>query len=226
VKDTTTNENQYTLAEEDYIKAIYHLCTQHQEALTNDIAERLQTKPASVSDMLRKLADKKVIHYVKYRGVTLTELGEKIALSLVRKHRLWEVFLVEKLNFSWDEVHIVAEQLEHIGSTLLVARLDHFLGYPKFDPHGDPIPDEKGEFVIKPHLPLGELEIGAIGKIVAVQDISASFLQYLNKVGIYIGAKVEIIDRIAYDGSLEVKLDDQKNIAMSKEVTKNIFVGI
>lgn len=226
MKDHTTNENQYTLAEEDYIKAIYHLCTQHQEALTNDIAERLNTKPASVSDMLRKLADKKVINYVKYRGVTLTDLGEKIALGLVRKHRLWEVFLVDKLNFSWDKVHEVAEQLEHIDSALLVERLDHFLGYPKFDPHGDPIPDEKGEFVIKPHLPLGEMEINAIGKIVAVQDISATFLQYLNKVGIYIGAKVEILDKIAYDGSLDVKLDDQKNISMSKEVAKNIFVGL
>jgi DtxR family transcriptional regulator, Mn-dependent transcriptional regulator len=171
------------------------------------------------------LAEKKVINYIKYKGVTLTDLGAKIALGLVRKHRLWEVFLVEKLNFSWDEVHIVAEQLEHIDSALLVARLDQFLGYPKFDPHGDPIPDEKGEFVIKPHLPLAEIEVGSAGKIVAVQDISAAFLQYLNKVGIYIGAKVEVIDKIAYDGSVEIKLDDKQTLMVSKEVAKNIFVG-
>lgn len=220
-----TTENQYTLAEEDYIKAIYHICQQSQEAQTNDIADRLHTKPASVSDMLKKLADKKVLNYIKYRGVTLTEAGMKAALNLVRKHRLWEVFLVEKLNFSWDEVHEVAEQLEHIDSALLIERLDAFLGFPKFDPHGDPIPNEKGEFVVKPHIPLGEMEIGVTGKVLAVQDISASFLQYLNKVGIYIGAKVSILDKIDYDGSLEVKLDEQKTILVSKEVAKNIFVG-
>jgi len=226
VKENALTENQYTLAEEDYIKVIYHICQQQQEALTNDIAERLATKPASVSDMLKKLAEKKVIHYIKYRGVTLTDLGMKIALNLVRKHRLWEVFLVEKLNFSWDKVHEVAEQLEHIDSVLLVERLDDFLGYPKFDPHGDPIPNEKGELVIKPHKPLGELYLNDTGKVVAVQDISAAFLQYLNKLGVYIGVKVAILDKIEYDGSLEVKLDDQKNILVSKEVAKNIFVGM
>lgn len=226
MEEVTLNKNQYSLAEEDYIKAIYHLSQQNQEALTNDIAERLDTKPASVSDMLKKLADKKVVNYVKYKGVTLTEEGVKIALELVRKHRLWEVFLVEKLNFTWDEVHEVAEQLEHISSSLLVERLDEFLGFPKFDPHGDPIPDAKGEFLVKPHVPLGEMEIGQIGRVVAVQDISALFLQYLNKVGIYIGAKVSITDKIAYDGSLEILLDDKKTILVSKEVAKNIFVGV
>jgi DtxR family Mn-dependent transcriptional regulator len=226
MEDATLHKNQYSLAEEDYIKAIYHLCQQNQEALTNDIAERLDTKPASVSDMLRKLADKKVVNYMKYKGVTLTEDGVKIALALVRKHRLWEVFLVEKLNFAWDEVHEVAEQLEHIHSPLLIERLDEFLGFPKFDPHGDPIPDAKGEFLVKPHIPLGEMEIGQVGRVVAVQDISALFLQYLNKVGIYIGAKVSIADKIEYDGSLEVLLDDKKTILVSKEVAKNIFLGV
>ncbi|GAB4109744.1 MAG: metal-dependent transcriptional regulator [Thermoflexibacter sp.] len=226
MEEITLNKNQYSLAEEDYIKAIYHLSQQNQEALTNDIAERLETKPASVSDMLKKLADKKVVNYVKYKGVTLTEEGVKIALELVRKHRLWEVFLVEKLNFTWDEVHEVAEQLEHINSPLLIERLDEFLGFPKFDPHGDPIPDAKGEFLVKPHIPLGEMEIGQVGRVVAVQDISALFLQYLNKVGIYIGAKVSITDKIEYDGSLEALLDEKKTILVSKEVAKNIFVGI
>ncbi len=226
MQEATLHKNQYSLAEEDYIKAIYHLCQQNQEALTNDIAERLDTKPASVSDMLKKLADKKVVNYMKYKGVTLTEEGVKIALALVRKHRLWEVFLVEKLNFTWDEVHEVAEQLEHIHSPLLIERLDEFLGFPKFDPHGDPIPDAKGEFLVKPHIPLGEMEIGQVGRVVAVQDISALFLQYLNKVGIYIGAKVSIADKIEYDGSLEVLLDDQKTILVSKEVAKNIFLGV
>lgn len=226
MKENALTENQYTLAEEDYIKVIYHLCQQHQEALTNDIAERLNTKPASVSDMLKKLADKRVINYIKYKGVTLTEIGMKIALNLVRKHRLWEVFLVEKLNFSWDKVHEVAEQLEHIDSVLLVERLDDFLGYPKFDPHGDPIPNEKGEFVIKPHQPLGVLSLHDTGRVVAVQDISAAFLQYLNKLGVYIGVKVNVLDKIEYDGSLEVQLDEKKTVLISKEVAKNIFVGM
>ncbi len=226
MEEVAIHKNQYSLAEEDYIKAIYHLCQQNQEALTNDIAERLDTKPASVSDMLKKLADKKVVNYMKYKGVTLTEEGVKIALALVRKHRLWEVFLVEKLNFTWDEVHEVAEQLEHIHSPLLIERLDEFLGFPKFDPHGDPIPDAKGEFLVKPHIPLGEMEIGQVGRVVAVQDISTLFLQYLNKVGIYIGAKVSIADKIEYDGSLEVILDDKKTILVSKEVAKNIFLGV
>jgi DtxR family Mn-dependent transcriptional regulator len=226
VENNTPDRQQYSLAEEDYIKAIYHLSQKHQEALTNDIAERLDTKPASVSDMLKKLADKKVVNYVKYRGVTLTDEGMKIALSLVRRHRLWEVFLVDKLNFSWDKVHEVAEQLEHINSILLVERLDEFLGFPKFDPHGDPIPDAHGEFLVKPHIPLGELELNQTAKVLAVQDISASFLQYLNKVGIYIGAKINVIDKIEYDGSLEVLLDDKKKILVSKDVAKNIFVSI
>jgi DtxR family transcriptional regulator, Mn-dependent transcriptional regulator len=131
----------FTLSEENYLKAIYHLSKEEDESVsTNALAERLETTAASVSDMLKKLAKKELIEYKKYQGVNISEKGKRVALQIIRKHRLWEVFLVEKLSFNWDEVHEIAEQLEHIDSPTLVKRLDEFLGYPKFDPHGDPIP--------------------------------------------------------------------------------------
>ena len=212
-----------SLAEEDYIKAIYHLSRNNEEALTNAIAEKLQTKPASVTDMLKRLAEKGILNYLKYRGVTLTDKGRSIALQLVRKHRLWEVFLVEKLRFSWDEVHEVAEQLEHIQSILLTQRLDEFLGFPKFDPHGDPIPNENGEFEVKPQIPLGQGAIGQTYTVIGVENTNPAFLQYLNKIGVHIGANIKILDKIDYDGSLELLIDQQKTMLVSGEVAKNIL---
>src|SRR6478752_3743676 len=144
-----------SLTEENYLKAIYHLSEDGTiDVSTNAISDALNTKPASVSDMLKKLSQKEVINYIKYQGVSLTPSGRKIALQIIRKHRLWEVFLVEKLKFNWDEVHEIAEQLEHIQSNLLIERLDEFLGFPPFDPHGDPIPNERGEMKAKKHTPL------------------------------------------------------------------------
>jgi DtxR family Mn-dependent transcriptional regulator len=218
------HDTQYTLAEEDYIKAIYHLSKNTEGAFTNAIAEMLGTKPASVSDMLQKLSEKKVVNYVKYKGVTLTEEGKRVALKIVRKHRLWEVFLVEKLRFSWHEVHEIAEQLEHINSPLLIERLDEFLGYPKNDPHGDPIPDEYGTIPHNPKSPLSELGVDAVCQVTTVRDTNQSFLRYLDKVGIYIGAKIRILDRIEYDGSLEIVVDDKKDVTLSREIAKNILV--
>jgi DtxR family transcriptional regulator, Mn-dependent transcriptional regulator len=212
-------------AEENYLKTIYHLSDHgNREVSTNAIAEVLQTKPASVSDMLKKLAQKNVISYIKYQGVRVSDIGRIYALRVIRKHRLWEVFLVEKLRFNWDEVHEIAEQLEHINSPLLIERLDEFLGFPKHDPHGDPIPDENGEFKEKPKIPLTEIEINETGFIAAVNDTSTLFLQYLDKVGIYIGAKIKIVDRAPYDGSLEILLDNKKTLTISKEVSKNILI--
>ncbi|MGB5928452.1 MAG: metal-dependent transcriptional regulator, partial [Cyclobacteriaceae bacterium] len=150
-----------SLAEENYLKAIYHLSTEDEgNVSTNAISETLNTKPASVSDMLRKLSGKELVSYRKYQGVSLTPSGRKVALQVIRKHRLWEVFLVDKLNFNWDEVHDVAEQLEHIQSPLLIHQLDEFLGHPAYDPHGDPIPDENGGFPEKEQSPLSELTVG------------------------------------------------------------------
>ena len=214
-----------TYAEENYLKAIYHLSEEgKKEVSTNSISDELKTKPASVSDMIKKLAIKGVINHKKYQGVRITATGIEAALQIVRKHRLWEVFLVNKLNFNWDEVHEVAEELEHIQSPLLIQRLDEFLGYPKYDPHGDPIPDETGTYKLKPKTPLNELQVGDSGQIIAVKDSSAAFLQYLDKVGAYIGAKIRVIDKVEFDGSLEILVDNKKNLFVSKDVSKNILI--
>ncbi|WP_114751925.1 metal-dependent transcriptional regulator [Pleomorphovibrio marinus] len=212
-------------AEENYLKCIYHL-TQKEEGVisTNEIAAAIKTKPASVSDMLKKLAEKEILMYTKYHGAGLTPLGKKTALQVIRRNRLWEVFLVDKLRFQWDQVHEVAEQLEHVRSPLLIRRLDEYLGFPKFDPHGDPIPDESGELHSSPRTILQDMKEGARGKIVAVNDNSAAFLRYLDKVGAYIGAKVEILDKVEFDGSLEIRLDEGKKVFVSKEVAANIYI--
>ena len=214
-----------TTAEENYLKAIYHLSEDGKKSVsTNDVAREMKTKPASVSDMLRKLGEKEMIEYRKYYGVHITEEGKRMALQTIRKHRLWEVFLVDKLNFAWDEVHEVAEELEHIQSPLLIQRLDAYLNYPKFDPHGDPIPDEFGDVKAKPRVALNEMEIDQMGQIVAVKDSSAAFLKYLDKVGAYIGARIKVLDKVEFDGSIEILVDQKKNLFMSKEVAVNILI--
>ena len=214
-----------TTAEENYLKAIYHLSEEGNKSVsTNDIASSIQTKPASVSDMLRKLGEKEVIQYRKYYGLQITPLGMRLALQTIRKHRLWEVFLVDKLHFAWDEVHEVAEQLEHIQSPLLIERLDAYLNYPKFDPHGDPIPDEFGDVRSRPRIALQEMGIDQSGQIVAVKDSSPAFLRYLDKVGAYIGARIKVLDKVEFDGSVEILVDQKKTIFMSKDVANNILI--
>ena len=214
-----------SLAEENYLKAVYHLSSEGEsEVSTNSIAEEMQTKAASVSDMMRRLSEKELVHYKKYQGVRISETGTKAALQVVRKHRLWEVFLVEKLKFSWDQVHDVAEQLEHIKSPLLIQRLDEFLGHPKYDPHGDPIPDENGEFKEKPQVPLSETEVKDDGIVIAVKDTNSLFLQHLDRIGIYLGAKIKILEIIPFDGSMEILIDQKNKIFISKEVAQNVLV--
>ncbi|MCR9016689.1 metal-dependent transcriptional regulator [Aquiflexum gelatinilyticum] len=216
-----------TSAEENYLKAIYHLSDGGKKGVsTNDVSAEMKTKPASVSDMLRKLGEKEVIEYRKYYGLHITEEGKKMALQTIRKHRIWEVFLVQKLKFSWDEVHEVADALSHVKSKSLIQRLDEYLGYPKFDPHGDPIPDEFGDVRVRPRLPLNEIELGSTGQIVAVKDSSPAFLRYLDKVGAYIGARIKVIDKTEFDGSVEILVDNKKSIFMSKDVAGNILVMV
>lgn len=216
-----------TSAEENYLKAIYHLSDGGKKGVsTNDVSAEMKTKPASVSDMLRKLGEKEVIEYRKYYGLHITEEGKKLALQTIRKHRLWEVFLVEKLKFSWDEVHEVANDLSHVNSKVLIQRLDEYLGFPKFDPHGDPIPDEYGDVRSRPRLPLNELDLGSTGQIVAVKDSSPAFLRYLDKVGAYIGARIKVMDKTEFDGSVEILVDNKKSIFMSKDVAGNILVMV
>lgn len=215
-----------TYTEENYIKAIYHLSVDNKTVRTNAISEVMKTKPASVSDMLKKLSDKSYIHYEKYQGVSLTKKGKIEALQVVRKHRLWEVFLVEKLQFNWDEVHEIAEQLEHIQSKLLIERLDGFLGFPSSDPHGDPIPNAKGEIPVLKQVPLSEVEIGSNCKVLGMKEHSTAFLQYLDKLGLNIGTSLKVMDRIVFDASMELKVNDKKTTVVSYEVAKNILVSL
>jgi DtxR family transcriptional regulator, Mn-dependent transcriptional regulator len=214
-----------TNTEENYIKAIFHLSIDNKTVKTNAISDVMKTKPASVSDMLKKLSEKSYIHYEKYQGVSLTKKGKIEALQVVRKHRLWEVFLVDKLNFNWDEVHDIAEQLEHIQSKLLIERLDSFLGFPSSDPHGDPIPNAKGEMPLLKQMPLSEIEIGTSCKVLGMKEHSAAFLQYLDKLGISIGVNLQVIDRVLFDASMEIKLNTKKTLVISNEVSKNVLVS-
>ncbi len=213
-----------SFTEENYLKIIYHLSQNNDEAVqTNAIAERMQTKAASVSDMIKKLAEKQLINYKKYQGVKLTITGKLAAINIIRKHRLWEVFLVEKLNFKWDEVHDIAEDLEHIRSADLIERLDEFLSFPKSDPHGDPIPDKEGNFDSIPFRKLNKLKIGDEGLIMGVSEHSPPFLRHLEKLGLTLGRKVRITEIIDFDGSVELTVD-QKKIIVSREVAKHILI--
>ncbi|KQN35182.1 iron-dependent repressor [Pedobacter sp. Leaf41] len=213
-----------SFTEENYLKIIYHLAENTNNVQTNAIAEQMQTKPASVTDMIKKLADKGFIDYVKYQGVTMTEKGRNAAIDIVRKHRLWEVFLVDKLNFKWDEVHDVAEELEHIKSTALIERLDEFLGFPKSDPHGDPIPDKNGRFAKTQFTKLIELKIGDSGTITGVSQHSSAFLKHLEKLGLTLGKQIQINDVTDFDGSVEILILD-KQINISREVAKHILIS-
>lgn len=216
----------FSFVEENYLKAIYHLSSRGSESVsTNALAEEMQTSPASVSDMIAKLSKKRVVDYQKYRGVNISSKGKDIALQVIRKHRLWEVFLVDKLRFHWDEVHEVAEQLEHIKSPLLISRLDEFLGFPKHDPHGDPIPDENGVFSTVKKTPLTESDFNVDCQVVAVDDSSTAFLKYLDKVGISIGTRIKIDDKNEFDGSLDVTINQQKSLTISQTAAENILVA-
>jgi DtxR family Mn-dependent transcriptional regulator len=214
-----------TQTEENYLKAIYHLSQELRgEVPTNAIADTLQTKASSVTDMLAKLSNKELVNYTKYQGATLTEQGKKIALQIIRKHRLWEVFLVEKLGFSWDEVHDIAEQLEHIQSPLLIEKLDQFLGKPHFDPHGDPIPDAKGQMKQVEKLLLEALAKNESGHVVGVKQSSTPFLQHLERLNITLGTHITIISCNEFDNSFTIRLNHDKQIDVSKEVAANLFV--
>lgn len=213
-----------TLSEENYLKAIFHLQLAHPAgASTNALAAEMETKASSVTDMVKKLSEKKLVVYKKYQGAKLSKLGRETAVEIIRKHRLWEVFLVEKLNFNWDEVHEVAEQLEHIKSTKLTNELDKFLGLPKRDPHGDPIPDADGNFRTQNRMILAELRASEKGICVGVKDSSPSFLQYLDKIGISLGKEISVMEKEDYDQSMLISLEERK-IRISYMVANNLFI--
>src|SRR5476651_1895548 len=213
-----------TLAEENYLKSIYHLSLNSINVSTNQIAAQLNTRAASVTDMLKRLADKGFINYTRYQGVNLTPTGENIAIHIIRKHRLWEYFLVEKLHFKWDEVHDMAEEMEHISSKELIDRLDKFMGYPKHDPHGDPIPDSDGHFKAHELKPVSALNINQTGIISGVRDHSATFLQYLEKQQLTIGKKIKVAEIIDYDNSMILEIEN-KQITISRAVADNLLIA-
>jgi len=214
-----------TLAEENYLKSIYHLSLNSVSVSTNQIAALLNTKASSVTDMLKKLAEKELINYTPYQGVSLTAAGEKIAVNIIRKHRLWEYFLVEKLDFKWDQVHEMAEELEHISSNELIDRLDKFMDFPKYDPHGDPIPDCNGLFKLHNLKPLSSISINDGGVICGVRDHSKAFLQYLEKQELTIGKSITVADIIEFDHSMILQTEDKK-IQISRDVANNLLIAI
>ena len=214
-----------SFTEENHLKAIFHLSNiDNKDVSTNAIAESLKTKAPSVTDMLQKLSDKKLVTYKKYQGSFLTPIGRKTALNIIRKHRLWEVFLVEKLGFNWSEVHEVAEQLEHIKSKKLTEQLDKFLDYPTKDPHGDPIPNTAGFIKYTNRVLLSDLEIGEKGKFIGVKDSSSAFLKFLDKRKIALGTNIEIIYIEDFDNSIHIGLDET-NLTISIKSAQNIYVN-
>jgi DtxR family transcriptional regulator, Mn-dependent transcriptional regulator len=215
-----------TQSEENYLKTIYHLGKQGSIAVsTNAIAEKMTTKASSVTDMLKKLAEKQLVDYKKYQGVSLTNEGKIVAANVVRKHRLWEVFLVNKLKFSWDEVHDVAEQLEHIKSQKLIDELDAFLEFPTQDPHGDPIPDREGNLQKSQKIFLSQVNESVNCCCIGVKDSSANFLKYLDKNSIAIGTDIQIMNKEPFDESMTIKINNS-DLTISKEIANNIYVKI
>ncbi len=211
--------------EEDYLKALFYLIveSENDKASTNQLAEYLGISPASVNGMLKKLKTKKLVDYQKYGKLKLTDAGKNIAVQLVRKHRLWETFLYRKLGFSWDEVHEVAEQLEHIQSEKLIRKLDAFLGHPVNDPHGAVIPNEQGDYRIVPKKTLADVPVGDVCKLASVKDSSGAFLQYVTKIGLALSSEIKVAEKISFDGSLLIEFDG-KQAQVSRKFAENVFV--
>jgi DtxR family Mn-dependent transcriptional regulator len=214
-----------TISEENYLKTIFSLSNELKGGVTtSNLAEHLSTKASSVTDMIQKLAGKSLVNYIKYRGVTLTPKGEEIAIRVVRRHRLWELFLFQTLGFNWSEIHQIAEELEHIKSDLLIEKLDKFLDYPHSDPHGDPIPDERGNFPKDDSFPLSKLNKEIKGIVVGVDDKSSSFLTYLDKLGIQLGTEIEITERYEFDYSVDIQINGLNSVHLSYQAVQNILM--
>lgn len=217
--------NNLSAAEENYLKYIYQLGeTQNGIVKTNDLAYKLEHSAASVTDMLKRLSDKKLVSYKKYYGVSLTKIGQQIAIQVMRKHRLWETFLAKNLKFTWDKIHDIAEQLEHIQSDELVDKMDEYLGYPKFDPHGDPIPDKQGNILVPNVICLTDAKLKKLYILQNVNDDSASFLKYLNKIQLQLNDKIKIIEKEEFDETMQIIVNDKRQITISNDAAQNMFV--
>ena len=214
-----------SFTEENYLKAIFKLSSNENDGVsTNSIAEETNTKASSVTDMVKKLSDKKLVKYKKYQGVNLTKKGKDIAVSIIRNHRLWEVFLVEKLNFKWDEVHDLAEELEHINSKKLTEQLDAFLEFPKYDPHGDPIPDKDGNLQDHKDITLADLSISEKGVVVGVKEHSKSYLNHLESIHLVLGAEIKVTDIVDFDRSISATVNGKNSVNISHQVCKNLII--
>lgn len=214
----------FSTSEENYIKAIFHLQQEEGTVTTNELARELKTRPASVTDMMKKLKSKKLLHYEAYQGFRLSNEGKKVALNIIRRHRLWEYFLAEKLKFTWDEVHEVAEDLEHVSNRKLIDKLDEFLGFPRVDPHGDPIPDQEGKIETSRQVCLCDLPLNKLAMVSHVSDQSTEILELLKHKKIGIGTRLEVKKKFDFDQSLEIKTGRQPVFAISDQLAKNIFV--
>ncbi|MBC7884784.1 MAG: metal-dependent transcriptional regulator [Saprospiraceae bacterium] len=214
-----------SFTEENYLKAIFKIAEKEKKTVsTNSIARHLKTTAASVTDMVKRLAEKELIHYEKYKGVSLTLSGNKVATNLIRKHRLWEVFLVNKLRFAWHQVHDIAEELEHIEFEELISRLDAFLDFPKFDPHGDPIPNAEGKFTLRSQISLSELNVSSQGIVLGVKEHQTEFLKHLTKLNIKLGSEIKIIEITDYDLSMKILIDHKHETTISKNISQNLLM--
>jgi DtxR family Mn-dependent transcriptional regulator len=216
----------YTRSEENCLKAIFSITEQgDQGGSTTAIATQLRTKASSVTEMVKRLSEKGLVDHRPYHGVSLTEPGSRIATRIIRRHRLWETFLVNHLNFRWDEVHDLAEQLEHIDSDELHDRLDKFMDHPKFDPHGDPIPDKEGRMIdMAGALPLAEVPKDTLVHIVGVRDSSPAFLKLLDGLGMKLGTQLTVNRRFEYDNSVEVSSRFRNGLLLNEQVSRNLTV--
>ncbi len=214
----------YSVTKENYIKAIFHLQQENASVSTNALAQALHTKAASVTDMLKKLKTQKLLQYEKYKGVKLTVEGRKLAILIIRKHRLWELFLVQKLGFGWEEVHEIAEELEHISSKKLTDRLEEYLGFPRSDPHGDPIPDNQGRMPVNKQINLADLPVNTVSMVSNIGDQSAEIMELLNHKNIKIGTRLEVKKKFTYDNSLEIKVHNKAAFTISEHLARHLFV--
>jgi DtxR family transcriptional regulator, Mn-dependent transcriptional regulator len=215
----------FSTSEENYLKAIYHLQAEHGVVATNALADELKTRPASITDMMKKLSAKQLLNYKPYYGFSLSNEGKRAALIIIRRHRLWEYFLSEKLGFSWDEVHVIAEELEHVSSRKLIDRLDEYLGFPEFDPHGDPIPNSKGKMQTTNKLAVASLPLNQQAKVIRVANKSTELLELLKEKHIRIGTSIEVKKRFSFDESIQIRIGN-KSETISEQLAKNIFVSI
>ncbi len=213
----------FTISEENYLKAIFHLQQDDRVVSTNDLAEHFHTSAASVTEMMKKLSGKNLLHYKPYYGFSLSTEGKKVALFIVRRHRLWEYFLSEKLKFDWSEIHPIAEELEHISSKKLIDRLEAFLGFPQYDPHGDPIPDKKGKIKNINKTCLIHLPVNQPAEVMQVTHPTLDMLELLHHKQIAIGSRIEVKKVFDFDQSLELKIK-KTTLTMSHLLAKNIYV--